>query len=269
MTRIYDYTDYRAFLRDYFTQHADQDSGKYSFRAVAQKAGFKSPNYLQKIIGGEKNLTPASALGLAKGLHLSALEQKYFVKLVELQKASATEAKQKILAEMSQILAKTHRSKVKDTSVYSLWTNFIILEMANIPDILITTESVFYLLRGKASRQEIEQSIKYLTERKLLVPGDKPDNYKPRPVDFEAVNDKRMIEIQQNHLRFLDIAKHRTHEALSDSVFQALTIAAPNNKIDYIRKRLSAFLDELNEELTEAGTAETVLQIQCQAFKLI
>ena len=56
---VFDYLDYRAFLRDHYLDKKQRQG--LSFRGFSKRAGLKSPNYLKLVIDGQRNLTEAMA----------------------------------------------------------------------------------------------------------------------------------------------------------------------------------------------------------------
>jgi hypothetical protein len=50
---IFQYSDYRAFLRDHFA-YMKATNASYSFRTFSRLAGFNSPNFLQLVYDGKR-----------------------------------------------------------------------------------------------------------------------------------------------------------------------------------------------------------------------
>ena len=81
MTSIYNYTDYRKFISDYFAEQKRNGIG-FSYAFFAKKAGFKSRSFMAKVISGEKALSAASIGRVAKAMDLQKKERDYFRALV-------------------------------------------------------------------------------------------------------------------------------------------------------------------------------------------
>ncbi len=78
---VYEYLDYRAFLRDAYTDLKQRQRG-FSYRWFAQRAGMSSPNFLKLVIDGARNLTARSADRFADALGLNTQESAFFRELV-------------------------------------------------------------------------------------------------------------------------------------------------------------------------------------------
>jgi uncharacterized protein (TIGR02147 family) len=55
-SNIYNFSDYRDFLKDRYRQLKEADS-LFSFRYFSKEAGFGSPNYLKLVMDGKRNLS--------------------------------------------------------------------------------------------------------------------------------------------------------------------------------------------------------------------
>ena len=78
--RIFDYLDYREFLRDRYAARKLQ-SNSFSFRFISGKLGL-DPGSLSGILKGRRKLDPALAGALAQVFGLSEYEKEYFEALV-------------------------------------------------------------------------------------------------------------------------------------------------------------------------------------------
>ena len=81
-SNIYNFTDYREFLKDRYRQLKDADP-LFSFRYFSKQAGFGSPNYLKLVMDGKRNLSMEAIGKFAKGLRLDNHESEFFRYMVE------------------------------------------------------------------------------------------------------------------------------------------------------------------------------------------
>ena len=75
-SNIYNFTDYREFLKDRYRQLKINDP-LFSFRHFSKSAGFGSPNYLKLVMDGKRNLSAEAIAKFAKGLRLDNHESEY------------------------------------------------------------------------------------------------------------------------------------------------------------------------------------------------
>jgi uncharacterized protein (TIGR02147 family) len=81
MKRIFEYTDYRLFLADYYAQKRAQNPG-FSYRFIAGNVGFKSAGHFTKIIQRKANISVQLALRFAEFFKLNKKQTEYFQSLV-------------------------------------------------------------------------------------------------------------------------------------------------------------------------------------------
>jgi len=86
------YLDYRAFLGDAFQARRAREP-KFSYRAFAKLAGYPSPNLLQLIVSGKRDLPPAHLPGTIRALGLNKQEADFFANLVGFNQSEGFEEK--------------------------------------------------------------------------------------------------------------------------------------------------------------------------------
>ena len=103
------YRDYRKFLSDYYAFKKSHRSG-FSFRKFSSKAGLKSPNYLQLVMRGDRNLSEEIAVNVANAMELSISQKKYFISLIRQENAKTddelSKAKEASLVALKKLVSK-------------------------------------------------------------------------------------------------------------------------------------------------------------------
>ena len=67
---VFDYLDYRAFLRDFYADMKRTGRG-FAFRSFSRRARLVSPNHLKRVMDGDRNLTHEMAERFAVACGLS------------------------------------------------------------------------------------------------------------------------------------------------------------------------------------------------------
>src|SRR5688500_2384189 len=101
--QIFDYVDYRNFLRDYYRKQKQSRKG-FGFASWARKIGLRSPSGLIMIVNGQRHPGPKLLCGLTGSLNLSSSESNYFRNLVALAKSKDNPAESVLLLEKLQEL---------------------------------------------------------------------------------------------------------------------------------------------------------------------
>lgn len=97
---VYEYQDYRDFLRATLVQRIQKNSG-YSLRAFASNLGL-SPSMLSEVLKGKKKLSVDKAILIAAQLNLEGEEEQYFVQLVQLESTQNPKVKHELLTRLNQ-----------------------------------------------------------------------------------------------------------------------------------------------------------------------
>lgn len=255
---VFTYLAYRPFLADFVAWKKAQRG--LTFRALAQRSGINSPNYLQQVIAGNRNLTAATAAKVATGLGLTAAEKKYFLSLVELEQAKTDARRQEVLDDLKAHLAKARKVPLKTPSIHAHWLHSLIWESAALEGADMSPSALAKRFRNVAAEDEIKSSLAFLEKQGWL------ENGKQKPIAFEPLNDVRRVEIQQCHLKYLELAKRRLIDPLDEREFQALTLAIPRGRMAEVKKAMRALVIDLNEKFSGLPGADAVLQIECAAF---
>lgn len=224
--KIFAYTNYRLFLKDALASLLDEGE---SLRSLGKKSGFSNPAFFQSILSERRNLTPASARKVANGLGLLDKEAQYLLLLVKLDRSQGRTSD--LILEKMRSLVEGNKVKKHDPSVHSHWLHGLLYSLVAIPGFLLTPEHIKDVLRVPLNDQELESSIKYIKQKQWILPTTQPGIYKQGDFKFAALNDVRRIEIQRSHLQYLDLAKHRLHDDVSEREFQGFTVAIPEEKL--------------------------------------
>jgi hypothetical protein len=95
LINIFEYTDYRSFLKNWYLRKKEQGASAFSYRVFARAAGYASPNFLKLVIEDKRNLSLSSIATFTKVLRLSREEGRYFRSLVLWNQAATAEEKER------------------------------------------------------------------------------------------------------------------------------------------------------------------------------
>lgn len=109
MKSVFFYSDYRAFMADYFDEQKATKYG-FSYQYFANKAGIKARDFIYRVIKGSKNLSNTSSLKIAQAMDLKKKEIDFFQALVSFNQSTAHEEKMHYYQQMSEIKQKSNRT---------------------------------------------------------------------------------------------------------------------------------------------------------------
>src|SRR5215813_10276244 len=85
---VYDFLDYRAYLRAYY-EAAKRTRPSFTFRLFSKLAGLRSPNFLKLVIEGQRNLGADSIPRFIEALGLQGPDAEFFADLVAFNQAGS------------------------------------------------------------------------------------------------------------------------------------------------------------------------------------
>jgi uncharacterized protein (TIGR02147 family) len=129
--RIYEYDNYRRFLKDYFKEQKECRAC-FSYRYFAQRAGFASSSFCAHVIEGKRNLTSDSIRKMIKGLKLSGKAAQYFEALVSFNQSHTVEDREHWFRALERLRKSSQFYKVnqKQYAYYDEWYYPVIRELA-------------------------------------------------------------------------------------------------------------------------------------------
>jgi plasmid maintenance system antidote protein VapI len=166
---VFRYHDYRSFLAAYY--QAKKPRG-FSYRAFARAAGLGAPNYLQLVINGRRNLTPAMARRFAETCGLAKDAARYFVALVAFNQATDPEERQARYRELSGFrrYRRAQKLELAEAAYHSTWYLPAIRELVLSPAFQEDPAWIAATLRPPIKESEARQALDTLLELGLLEP---------------------------------------------------------------------------------------------------
>lgn len=247
------YDCYRALLSDFFAHKKSLRAG-FTYRRFSHLAGLKSPNYLQLVMQGKRNLSVDTASPVADALKLTGAEKTYFLALVA--HASAATQKERDAAQR-QMLVSTRQALTTEMSkahseVLRSWHHLVIREMTFLPDFCPSASWISNRLSNLVSPEQAEESLALLQRAGLLQPNstgglspaepvlDTGDNFSNK---LDASQARRMLDY---HLQVFAVWRRRLEElSPEDRELALLNIPLNHSRLAEFKERLRAFQDEI------------------------
>lgn len=259
---LHKYRSYRDFMRDSYNYRKSLRSG-FSYRRFSELSGVKSPNFLQQVIRGEKNMSEEVASGVAKALRLTTDEKIYFVALVRLENAKNSEQKEDayrgLLKASKTLITKEIPSAQKQ--ILNQWYYLVIREMAFAQDFRADGQWISEKLRGAISPEEASDALTILFKGGFLRPGANSACIPEDPVlDTGAVFDT--VRVLRNHQQTLHLWSHLIDKINpEDREMGLLNIPISREKIPEFKKRILQFQDEIIGWIQDEKDPDQIVQL--------
>lgn len=174
IAKIFEYENYRAFLRDYFIEQKKLKK-MFSHRFFAKRAGFLSSSFCSHVMDGKKNLSVKSIDKMITGLDLEGKAARYFETLVLYNQSKTLHERELYFTQLSKVRKSTkfYRVNKKQFIFYDKWYYSVIRELAVYSNWNGDYGKLGKMVIPPISREKAKKSVNTLIEIGLLKKDDK------------------------------------------------------------------------------------------------
>lgn len=265
---IHRYTDYRAFLRDFFAYKKSLRRG-FSHRRFTTQAGLRSPNYLQVVMQGKRNMSPDVATAVAKVTGLKDAERRYFVALVRRESAKSETARddadRALLSAVKKILARTIDRTQSD--ILSVWYSLLIRELVFLVDFEPSGEYISRKLHGLVTQEQALETFRSLLRAGLVQQNDAGVFNVADPVLDTGDYLLRREQMDLHHREtLLTWANNLSRLNPQEQERGLINIPISSTRLPELRERLRRFQDELIGWVQDDPSPDRIVQVGIYLF---
>ncbi|MCP5464370.1 MAG: TIGR02147 family protein [Deltaproteobacteria bacterium] len=266
---IYDYKDYRAFLRDWY-DHKKSGPRGYSYRSFSLKAGFTSPNFLKLVMDGDRNLTESSLSKFAKGLALNKGETEFFINLVRFNQSKTHEERdqhyQKLLSSRRYNQLKPLEKEFYE--YYSQWYHPIVRELVAHPEFNGTPEWISKRIFPQIPVEDARDSLDLLLSLGFVTKS-KQGCWAQSSALITTGPESQEMALLKYHQNLLQLAKHVLPQIEQERRdVSALTLGLAKCKVPQLKKMVQEFRKQVLEFVSDDVHPEEVVQLSIQLLPL-
>lgn len=267
---IKNYRDYRKFLKDFYEYKKNLRSG-FSFRKFSALCGFKSPNYLQLVMKGERNLSEIMAESVAQAVGLKVYEKDYFVSLIRQENSKTDEELRRAEKESLIAIKKMVSKQIPDAQnqVFSEWYHLLVRELLMFKDFEPTGEYISEHLGGAISIKQAEESWALLYKAGFVTQLESGRWTTKDPVLDSGDGAFSGLLINKYHSDNMKFWQSLLNE--KPSTFHELgllNIPMSKSKIPELKKRIQQFQDEIIGWLQDEKNPDSLVQLGTYMFKV-
>jgi uncharacterized protein (TIGR02147 family) len=267
---IFEYDNYREFLRDTYLLRRSQDK-KFSFRFFARTAGFNSCGFLKMVMDGHRNITSESISKVARALKLNKEESEFFKNLVFLNQAKEPKEKEIYVQEI--IRSKSYRKicalKVSQYHYFMHWYYVAIREMVGLPGFKEDHNWIARQLGADVTPLEVKRS---LDELFLLGLIRREEDGTLRQTDANLSTPDEVIvgSVAQYHREMMSRASVSIDKVPREKrEISGSTISVSEETAKKIKELTQSFRNSIFELASRETHPETVYQLGIQFFPLL
>jgi uncharacterized protein (TIGR02147 family) len=272
MISVYDYMDYRCFLKDRFFDLKKKKPG-FSYRVFNRQAGIKSSGFLKLVIDGKRNLADEGIRKIACGFRMSEAEERYFELLVKFNQVSSLEEKDRYFRELS-LNKKFLAAKPLAAGQYRLfshWYYVAILEAVRIETREIKNLSWLQrVIHPPLSIKHIKKAVRSLMEWGLLQ-ETKSGGLRRLENMITTEDEVKSLSVAKFHVQMCQMAARAVmQDETHDREFSALTIVTSEESFQKAKSEIQKFRKKLHSILEQENNAPKIFvsHLNFHLFKL-
>lgn len=268
MKSLYDYADYRKFLKERL-QTLKRADRSFTFTIFAGRVGFKSPGFLTQVLQGKSNLTPDMARRFAAALNLCKSESDFFVNLVASNQARTHE--EKSVSTERLLSAKPPKTKQVEKAQFEFYKKWYYSAIRSLLGYYVFDgdyEKLGQQLTPQITAAEAKKAMKLLLKLGLIVQA--PDGQiRLQDQLITTGTDHQSVAVINYQLEAMDLAKLAVKELPREkrsAVTLTLGVSAKGRQL--ILERITALRKELMDIAAADTDIDRIMQINLHAFPL-
>lgn len=267
MKSIYNYENYREYLKDYFDDKK-KTNNNFSHRYFAKKAGFSSHSYIYFILSGTRNLTETTLTKMINGLELDVKKAQYFENMVHFLQSKDVDNKDRYFKNMNMLRSnsKFYKLTKKHSEYFENWYNPVIRNIVVYADWDQDYKKLGKFVDPSISETKARESVELLIEIGLIVKTK--DGYKQNNKYIENSNVPTFIKEKAR----IDILNKAIESTVKFPVSQRLTsystFAMSEKDYDTLIEYIEEFSEKISSFVLNTEKTEKVYEFIIQLFPL-
>lgn len=256
---IFNFFDYSEYLQAVYDWRKEHEEG-FSHRRFSQEAGIKSPNYLLRVLKGERTLSEGYCKKFCNALGLQKNEARYFSTLVLFNNETEVTRKETLLRSLLSLRYRRgiHRIDDKKLQFFSKWYYPVIRELATILNFKDDYNLLARYCIPRITAQQAENAVSYLLKNGFLKTDESGKLFRTDPV-ISSGDEVSSTILRNYHKQTLT----QSIEALNtiekeDRDISSLTMCVSRKTYSVIKKEIQDFRKRLLQIAKEDDNPEIV-----------
>lgn len=269
MLNIYDYLDFKAYLKDFYTIKK-KGNKNFSYRFIAQKVGFKSAGQFTQILKGQLNLSQKLLPRFISFLKLNKRESQYFELLVNFNQAKNQADKSIFYERMISF------KEVKATTLspdqykfYQKWYYAAIRDILSIYKFDGNYRKLANLVEPSISTAEAREAIDLLEKLKIIEKNDDGAFIIQNKIISSPIGDVFSTALASYASQMLDRAKYAVNEMpKSERSISWVGASLSKEAFNEVKEEIAIFRNKLLAIAEKDDNPERVYHFNIQCFPL-
>lgn len=268
MVNVFEYTDYRQYLKDAYEERRKANAN-FSYRFIAARVGFASPGFFTNVLKGKKDISLKLAHKFADLFKLGRKEKDYFEALVLFNKATSTSEKKEYLDRLLALRGTLVKKLGADQYEYfEKWHYTAVREALALHPFRGDYRALAALIHPAITVAEAKKAVEVLERLGLVKAG--PDGvYERTDAVVSAGDEISKVLLNAYQLQAMDLAKHALdHLPPGTRNFSTLTLSVSGTTYKAMVEELRAFRRRLLEMAKNSPDPDRIYQMNFHVFPL-
>ncbi|MBR2060275.1 TIGR02147 family protein [Fibrobacter sp. UWCM] len=265
MPTIYDYTDYRDAIRDFYLEKKKSNS-KYSYSVLGLAIGLNA-SHVFCVVEKKRNLPVRCVPAIKKLLGLTGRAAQYFDLLLAATRTKSEKTREEILAKASLLRdVKKHYLQEKEQKYLSDWWTPVIRALIEVNQGRINAQEIAETLEPNIGVESVQESIDLLNELGFIQPLGN-GLVKLADAHINISGEERAQAIRKFQANVMQIGA-RSLNAIppADRDISTLTMAVDQKGFEDIKNMIQEFRKEVQVRVDKCGKPTRVLQMNLALF---
>jgi uncharacterized protein (TIGR02147 family) len=267
MKKIFEYTNFRSYLKDFYEFKKKSREG-YTFRDFSAQAGMNSSSWLMHLIKGTKNLSNETTLKVAKVLGLTYEESQYFELLVHFTQSKSNDVRDYFYKKMLAFKRTLNIVELRDEQYdyYTKWYHPVVRSLVSKVAFGDNYAQLARKLVPRITAAEAKKSVQLL-ERLGLIKKDGSGRWVQTAAVVSTGDEVMSLNVVNYHKQVSKLAEGAFDRSSQESRdISALTMGIGKEDFLRIKAKVQAFRKEIMEIAANAENPDRVYQMNFQFF---
>jgi uncharacterized protein (TIGR02147 family) len=265
---VFDYTDFRKFLRDRYQEKKESLRG-FTYQYVAAKAGFRSPGYFSQVLKGSTRLTDRLIPGIARVLGLGKKEAQYFETMVRYNQAATHDEKRHYFAAMLEARpARSGLIRPEQFELFDKWYYAAVRAVISIHPFGGDYQELGKSIVPAISTAEARKAVELLARLGIIVRGPQ-ETWQLSGKHLTTGDTVESVVVNNYMLNTLEISRDALYRfAREERRFAALTISLSTDGYRQIEQEAEKFRKTVLDIVRKDRKTSRAYQLNMQLFPL-
>jgi uncharacterized protein (TIGR02147 family) len=269
MEEIFNYSDYRKFLKDYYESNKSRNPA-FSYRYLSMRAGINSAPFYKWIMEGTRNLTKSTIMKTCLALKLKDREAEYFEDLVFFNQAKSVKEKNVFFDKLIALQKARNVKKITPDQYdyFSQWYHCAVRELVTFPEFNDDFQWLAKKLNPPINAEQARHSVNLLLQLGFIKKEASGRYIQTEPVvsTGHGIKAHQVVQFQIAMLRLAIDAYDRAKG--EEGLMSSTTFGISKDSFELFKKKIRELRSQLLEIARADEKPEHVYQLAINFFPL-